>query len=139
MRRGTPFRPLPVGFFLAGMLSMLFTAGVVLVLIATELAAPRGPGGVAARGSCVLLASLGAIATEALWDARPSAYAASLALAAAWVGTVALWFTRNPADNGFLAVLLALSTFVVGPILVYLHRRSRTMWPAPRRVARPRP
>jgi hypothetical protein len=130
-----PFRPLPLGFFLAGMLSMFFTVGVLITLLIVEL----GNADVAVRGLCVLLASLGAIATESLWDARPSAYPASLALAGSWVVTLALWVARSPEDKPLLAVLFGLSACVVGPILVYLHRRSQAMWPTGQRIAVPRP
>ncbi|HEU4559022.1 MAG TPA: hypothetical protein VFS20_14275 [Longimicrobium sp.] len=128
----------PAGFFICGMMSMLFSAAVLLALVIAEVDAPE-EAIVIIRGGCVLVASLGAIATEALWKVRREAYRASLALAfccAAWVLAVTA-ITRAFASGAFF---LFVFTLVIGPMLYYIRRRSRQLWPpAGVRVPAPRP
>ncbi len=129
---------LPVGFFLSGMLSMAFTAVMLFLLVLGETDTGAG-NAVVFRGVAVLLASLGAITTEALWKVRREAWAASVALAVCF----AAWVMGLAAADDFLGggvVALAICSLVVGPILRYLYVRSRQMWPpAGVRVPAPRP
>lgn len=130
---------LPIGYFLCGMMSMLFAVVMLLALLIIELDGDRSGFGVALRGSFVLLASLAMITTEALWKARREAYPASVALAVCFaVWLLGITAVEDDLLGGFL--LLSISSLVVGPMLRYLHVRSRKLWPRTGvRVPAPRP
>ena len=95
----------------------------------------------------MLLGSLGIINAEALWDARPSAYPASVALAVSYTLAMLSLIVANPDAMAPLLAILVASGVVVVPVLRYLRAVSRQFWPragarvpaAPTRVPAARP
>jgi peptidoglycan/LPS O-acetylase OafA/YrhL len=92
------------------------------------------------RGVAALLAGLSAVATEALWRARPWVWRASLTLALAYAAAVLVAFSADSMSSIMdgVAVLLVSATVVV-PLLAHVRRRAKAMWPKPppRPAARP--
>jgi len=125
----------PFGFYLAALCAVGFGARMVRALLEAD----------AARGSrlcAALLAALSAVAAEALWRARPWAFRASVTLAftAALLGAATVVAMRDPFIRAVAPALVGAGAIVVIPILMYLHHRSRQMWPgAGARVRAPRP
>lgn len=143
-----PVRLVPRGFVLCGLFSLLFSFAMLTLLVVMEtdgeMGRLSGILGISVRGAAVLLLSLGLITTEALWKARPVAYAASLALAVSWfVSVPAMAAMAAVAEPVFLrraAVVLGASAVGVIPMLLYIRHRSRRLWPrAAVGVPAPRP
>ena len=122
MQRNQPF-----GFFVAGFCSALFAWGMLMLLLDPYVA---GEPDLRGRGAAALLAALSIMTTEALWCTRPWAWRASLSLALAYAAVVLLAFGTD-SDNGLGSAMLVLvmSSFVLVPTLIYIHRRSRQLWP----------
>jgi peptidoglycan/LPS O-acetylase OafA/YrhL len=117
----------PGGFYLAGGLSALFLALMGFVLFILD-----GEAGETAltRGMVAVLAALSAVVTEALWRARPWAARASWALAIAFVAAVVIrTTTMGPRWLEPMGVVLVCCLCVVGPIVGYIHRTSRKLFP----------
>jgi hypothetical protein len=99
------------------------------------------------RGVAAVLAGLSAVATEALWRARPWVWRASLTLAVAYAVAVLVAFGADSMSSIMDGVgVLLVSATVVVPLLAYIHRRAKVMWPkppprsaAPTAVPRPSP
>jgi hypothetical protein len=137
MPRGAPVRPLPLGFFLCGMLSLFFSGAMGFTLLIIEI---DGHGSALQRGLMVLLLSLEIITTEALWDGSPAAYPASVSLAASFVAAMVAGLVLHPYDWPMYLLVLAATALVLVPVLVYLRRRARHFWPSQgTRVPAPRP
>lgn len=86
------------------------------------------------RAVAGLLACLAGVAAEALWNARPWAYRASLALALAYAAAVTLLTLAVDGLKGLVAAfcILLFSTCVVLPIVMYVRDRSSTLFGTPR-------
>ena len=94
------------------------------------------------RGEQGLVAALGMVAAEALWNGRPWAFRANAALAAAFY----LSFLRESIPIGLVGVfeLIVVAGIFIGPMLFYVHSRTARLraFAAPRRpvpIAVPRP
>lgn len=138
MPPAAPVRPLPLGFFLCGAAALCFCMAVLIAMVGVELTGQPGAWVVAVRGAGMVLLSLGAITTEALWDGRPSAFAASAALAASYTAAMLALIVSNLHNLFPVLALLLVSAFAVLPMLKYIHTRSRQFWPRAR-VPAPRP
>jgi hypothetical protein len=128
----------PAGFYFASVCAAGFGAMMALGFLAADQ-----PGGsvletFAARAATALLAALAAVAAEALWNARPWAYRATLALALAYTASVTLLCMGIGGLPGLWAAfgILFFSAWVVLPIVLYVRDRSSTLFGTPRR---PRP
>jgi len=110
----------PLGFYLAGLCSAVFAAVMAWMLASSGTFG--GAGSLQGRAAAALLAVLAAVATEALWCARPWAYRASAALAVAYGAAVlALAFAQNGIAGVMAACwLLVASAVVVVPIVAYV-------------------
>ena len=125
----------PTGFCLAGLCSAAF-ACVMAWIVASP--APFGVEGmVGVRAAAALLAVLAAVATEALWGARPWAYRASSTLAGTWFAAVATLAFAGEGMAGLTASfwLLVPSAMVVVPIVNYVREACDDLFGKPR----PRP
>jgi len=132
-------RRTPAGFYLAAFCAVAF--GLLMARAALRLGSLTGDDTALVRAAALLLAALSAVVAEALLAARPWAYRASLALAAAFAGVVVLDGLGDGAPGFSWAVArLIVSAIVVGPILVYVRERSADLFgtggqPRPRPVA----
>jgi hypothetical protein len=139
----------PFGFALCGWVALCFCVAVLLGMVWAELDANWNEWGmVAGRGAAALLAGLAAVVAEALFRARPWVWRASLALALAYAATLlAAGSLGDGADLGAALFFLMMSAVVVVPMLAYIRRRAKAMWPnqppphstAPIAVPRPSP
>lgn len=131
-------RPIPFGFGLCGLFSLVLC--VAMVAFVVDPANAYGWEGVLARGGGMLMAALALVTTEALWGARPWAFRASAALAATWALSMLLMSFLLVATPG-MALWVVLPSFVVlGPMLAYIHNRTQQLWPrhgAPPRMPLP--
>jgi peptidoglycan/LPS O-acetylase OafA/YrhL len=121
----------PFGFWVAGAFSAwLCLAMVVIVGVSDTLW--HGEWVVLIRAVAMLLAVLSAVATEALWRARPWVWRASLTLVVAYAVAVLVAFGADPMSSivDGVAVLLVSATVAV-PLLAHIHRRAKVMWPKP--------
>ncbi len=126
----------PFGFYVAGCFSAWFGAMLLIALVSMDAPGANQWNGLLGRGSVALLAALAAVVTEALWRARPWVWRASLALALAYVAVVLAAFTGS--DRGGIEVavgVLAGSSTVLVPLLMYIRHRSRRLWPPAPRAA----
>lgn len=124
-------RPVPFGFVLCGLGSLLVCLAALVALVLVEIEANwsdwRVPAG---RGAAALVAMLAAVVTEALWRARPWVWRASVALTLVYAVIVVAGFsTYHPPKVGEALFVLTVSAMVVALPLFYIHRRARAMWP----------
>jgi len=134
-------RQTPFGFFVAGACAAWFGFWMVVAVATMDPVRDGGPwSSPLARGAAAVLAALSAVVVEALWRVRPWAWRASVALAAAYTAAVvAVFATTHDGMEVAIPVLLG-SSVVVGPILAYVHNRSRVLWPrTPPRAGAPVP
>lgn len=118
----------PFGFWLVGALSACFAAVMVVVLLALD--ANPDPDTVFFRGAAGLLAVLAGVVTEALWRVRPWVRSASVLLALAYAGVVALTMLGEPGGRvGDVVAVLAVSGVVVVPLLLYIFECANEIWP----------
>ncbi|HET7461949.1 MAG TPA: hypothetical protein VFJ82_11905 [Longimicrobium sp.] len=110
----------PTGFYLAGLCSAVFTG--VMAWMVVQFGLWTHDGSLRVRAAAALLAVLGAVATEALWGARPWAYRASAALAVAYGASILALAFAQRGMGGVLGAcwLLVASAVVVIPIVSYV-------------------
>ncbi|HET7232536.1 MAG TPA: hypothetical protein VFJ16_21180, partial [Longimicrobium sp.] len=86
----------PTGFYVCGLCSAILGVLLAVGLWSMEAGNHVEAEEILVRGVLAVLAALSAVATEALWRARPWAWRASVALAVAWGVTVmAMSFTES--------------------------------------------
>jgi hypothetical protein len=138
----------PAGFYFVSMCAAAFGGCMALVAALMEnLGSPRET--LLVRALAGLLACLSGVAAEALWNARPWAYRASLALALVYAAAVTLLTLAVEGVGGLMVAfwILFFSAWVVVPIMMYVRNRSSTLFGTPRppspvpprRVTRPVP
>jgi hypothetical protein len=133
----------PAGFHAAALCAALF--GTIMAVVVLEVDTGSGDqwGRMWMRACAALLAALSGVVTEALWRPRPWAYRATLALALAYTGVVALLCLGLEGLDGLMTAfwILFFSAWVVAPIVIYVRNRSATLFgprPQPRGpLARP--
>ncbi|HEX8903771.1 MAG TPA: hypothetical protein VF771_02875, partial [Longimicrobiaceae bacterium] len=126
----------------AGLAICAATYGALLAWPLYAAGPPSDLGSAAAAGVISGLCALAWVTAEAVWRARPWAYAAGLALAVGTVGTLVAAAALGAAQGelgGAVATLLMAGcvTLVVWPMVAYLRRTAAQ--PPRRPVLRPRP
>lgn len=130
----------PAGFYFASMCAAAFGTCMGLVAgLMENLGHPWET--VLIRALAGLLACLSGVAAEALWNARPWAYRASLALALAYAAAVTLLALAAEGAGGLMVAfwILFFSAWVVVPIMMYVRNRSVKLFGPQRRQTRPAP
>ena len=123
----------PDGFYVASICAAAFGGCMAVVAGPMEnLGHPWET--VLTRALAGLLACLSGVAAEALWNARPWAYRASLALALAYAAAVTLLTLAVEGAGGLMVAfwILFVSAWVVVPIVMYVRNRSATLFGTPR-------
>lgn len=135
----------PEGFGLIAGVAWTFAAVMAYALFVADASAGDGPFAmVAPRAFAALLAALAFVAGEAIWNVRPWAWRASVALAATYAAVAALQVfssAHGVVDAlGTFAGIAVLSASVVAPMLLYVHDRHVALFgPASRAVGGGRP
>src|SRR4051794_38712122 len=115
----------PVGLTLLALCAALFAALMALLLLDAD--------GYARRGAVALLGALALAAADALWHARPWAFRASAALAAAFASTILAAGATSGDLAGTGAWLLLIVVFLL-PALVYVAGAMAARAPSPGRT-----
>ncbi len=121
----------PLGFYVAALCAAGFGVLMGGTVVALDGAAAGGAVGmVLGRAAAALLAALSAVAAEALWNARPWAWRASLVLALAYAAAVTLFCAVGGGVAGGVAAFMILvpSGGVLIPLLMYIRDRCAAMF-----------
>ena len=133
----------PAGFYFASVCAAAFGGCMALLAgLVENLGSP--PVMILIRAVAGLLACLSAVAAvaaEALWNARPWAYRASLALALAYAAAITLLSLAYEGVGGLMVAfwILFFSAWVVVPIVMYVRNRSTKRFGPQRQQTRPAP
>jgi hypothetical protein len=129
----------PLGFHAAALCAAMFGTIMAVVVLQVDTGSGDQWGRMWMRACAALLAALSGVVTEALWRPRPWAYRATLALALAYTAVVTLLFLGLEGVDGLIAAfwILFFSAWVVVPIVMYVRRRSATLF-GPRLRPQPR-
>jgi uncharacterized membrane protein (DUF2068 family) len=126
----------PAGFYFVSVCAAAFGTGMALVAgMVDNLGNPWAT--ILIRAVAGVLACLSGVAAEALWNARPWAYRASLA----YVAAVTLLTLGVYGLEGLLATIgiLLFSACVILPIVMYVRDRTDRLFGPPRPQPRPAP